>query len=140
MLGLVGGQRVTEEDADGWTLRFAEPLVTQLRIDYAFSLVLADGAVIRIDEPFDLGTLEETSLVPPGDVTHEVAAALPLFNQSVHSVRISRSGELTIRFDEGPVIEVPVNQGYENWLISLVDGDTWVGLPGGGVSVLPASS
>ncbi|CAA9249032.1 MAG: hypothetical protein AVDCRST_MAG76-2178 [uncultured Acidimicrobiales bacterium] len=130
----MGAKVVVEEDAGGWTLRFDEPLVTRLCVDYRFSLLLEGGVVIAIGEPFDLRDESGTTRVPPGDAVYEVARALPLFNQRVESVRSARSGELSIRFEGGAVIDVPVNEHYENWEIVLPWGEMWVGLPGGGVS------
>jgi hypothetical protein len=37
------------EDAEGWTFAFAENLVTQLRVDYRFTVVLENGVEIVID-------------------------------------------------------------------------------------------
>jgi Family of unknown function (DUF6188) len=76
-------------------------------------------------------TASGTERVPPGDVTHEVAAGLPLFNRKVGEAHASRSGQLRVRFVGGPVIEVPVNESFENWQVVLPDGRLWVGLPGG---------
>jgi hypothetical protein len=131
-------EATVEHDQEGWSLTFIEPLVTQLRVDYRFSLLLAGGSTIAIGEPFELADESGVSLVPPGDVVHEVTRALPLFNQRITGCRAVASGELTIRFDGGAVLRVPVNQHYENWEIALSTGEQWIGLPGGGISHFPA--
>ena len=127
------------EDDDGWSFLFDEGLVTQLQIDYRFTLLLDGGVLITLDEPFFLANSSAQALVPPGDAVWEVAAALPLFNQSVSRVMARRSGDLQIVFTNGWRIDVPVEASgsYENWQITLPDGRMWIGLPGGGVSEHP---
>lgn len=124
------------EDDEGWSFLFDEGLVTQLQIDNRFTLLLAGGALITLDEPFLLVISSAESLVPPGDAVWEVAAALPLFNQSVSRITAQRSGDLQIFFTNGWRIDVPVEASgfYENWHVTLPDGRMWIGLPGGGVS------
>lgn len=109
------------EDDEGWSFLFDKGLVTHLQIGYRFTLLLDGGVLITLDEPFSLANPSAQSLVPPGDAVWEVAAALPLFNQSVSRVRARRSGELQVDFTNGWRIDVPVEaSGF--------------GLPGGGVS------
>jgi Family of unknown function (DUF6188) len=135
----MGAGASSENNVDGWRLRFDEPLVTQLRVDNQFSLLLQGGALIAIAEPFELRTEAGTRRVPPGDAVYEVADALPLFNQEVVNVHAAASGELSICFNSGAVIEVPVNDYYESWEVVLQTGELWVGLPGGGVEhVIPS--
>lgn len=121
----------------GWQWTFDDPIVTRLCVDYQFTLLLGDGTTIAIGEPFELTDGSATTLVPPGEAVHEVAAALPLFNQRVISVEADDSGELSIHFDSGSHLRVPVNDAYETWQITSGQGELWVGLPGGGVSHLP---
>lgn len=125
------------EDDEGWSVVCHDDgLVTQLQIDYRFTLLLDGGVLISLDEPFTLANSSSQSLVPPGDAVWEVAAALPLFNQSVSRVTARRSGELQIVFTNGWRIGAPVEASgfYENWYVTLADGRMWIGLPGGGVS------
>lgn len=84
---------------------------------------------MAIGEPFELVDRHEASLVPPGDAVYDLAAALPLFNQRVSSAEALESGELIVRFENGVVIRVPVNQQYENWEIVSPAGEPWLGLP-----------
>jgi hypothetical protein len=107
-------------------------------VDYRFTLLLENGEFIVIDEPFTLTTDGHAQLVPPGEAVYDVAAALPLFNESVVTVTAAGSGELRVVFADGATIDVPTNRGYENWQLTLPDGREWIGLPGGGVSFRPA--
>ena len=125
------------EDDSGWTIQFSDPLVTQLKIDYRFTLLLGSGAQIVLEEPFALERDGRTEVVPSGDAPSEVAWALPLFDCRVRSVVAASSGELRVEFDEGAVVTVAVNPHYENWQVVLPDGEQWVGTPGGGIAHFP---
>jgi hypothetical protein len=138
-MGADGGQIVRAAAVEGeWVFAFDDPLVTQLRVDYTFSLLLRDGTHIWIGQPFELvGTDGSAVWVPPGDVVHEVGAALPLFNMSVREAKALSTGELRIGFVEGPQITVPVNEHYESWGVTLPAGEMLIGTPGGGISRVP---
>ena len=134
--GWVTNYTVTEDSGD---LSFvaADNLVTQLRIDHRFSIIVGAGIVIVIEEPFilHLGTGEAIK-VPSGEA-HEVQAALPLFGDRIGRVRATTAGELEIPFESGRRIEAPVNDRYENWQVVFPDGRLWVGTPGGRVTTFP---
>ena len=121
----------------GWVIVFDEPLVTQLLVDYRFSMRLEGGGLIVVEEPFQLTTPDGMALVPPGEAVFEVGVALPLFNQRVEAIRAHDNGRLRVGFESGWTIDVPVNVGYENWQVIAPDGEEWVGLPGGAVAHLP---
>lgn len=122
-----------ELDASGWTFRFGDPVVTPLRVDYRFSMLLGGGALVVLEGPFELRRGALTVRVPPGDAVFEVAEALPLFNARVEKVQARSSGELQIDFGGHVVATVPPNANYENWQIVMPDGEQWIGTPGGGV-------
>lgn len=122
-----------EQDDHGWTIRFAGSLVTQLRVDYCFSMLLDGGALLMVEGPFVLDFGYGPHCVPPGEVVHDVAYALPLFNQRVGLVRADATDTPLIEFEGGAVVTVAVTPYYENWQIVMPDGQQWIGLPGGGV-------
>jgi hypothetical protein len=105
---------LAEEDASGWTFRFNDPLVTQLRVDHCFSLLLGGGALVVLENQFELRRGALSVCVPPGDAAGEVAEALPLLHSSVESIEAPSSGELRVDFGDGVVATVPVNPHYEN--------------------------
>lgn len=122
------------QGAAGWTFRFGDPVVTQLQVDFRFSLLLGGGAIVVLEGPFELRRGSRSFRVPPGNAVFEVAEALPLFNSRVEAVQASSSGELRIDFGGDVVVSVPVNPSYENWQIVMPDGEQWIGVPGGGVA------
>lgn len=126
-----------DQDARGWTLRFGDSVVTQLRVDHSFSLLLGGGALVVLAEPFVLRRGALTVRVPPGEAVFEVAEALPLFNSCVDEVHAGSSGELRIDFGDDLVATVPVNP-TTNWQIVMPDGEQWIGTPGGGVHHIDA--
>jgi hypothetical protein len=135
----VSNDALADQTAEGWTIRFVEATVTQLLVDYRFTMKLAGGALIVLEEPFTLHRNELETRVPPGEAVYEVADALPLFNRQVELARAETSGQLRVVFLEGPEIDVPVNPAYENWQIVMPDGEQWVGTPGGGIAHYEAS-
>ncbi|HEX7131645.1 MAG TPA: DUF6188 family protein [Iamia sp.] len=129
---------VTETDG-GWTFRFADGRITQLRVDHGLSLVLAGGALIVLEAAFTLTRPDGTSeLVPPGDVVHEVGAALPLFDRVVSEAHAPREGGLRVELVDGHVLLVAeAHPQWETWQLVAPDGEQWVGAPGGGVTWYP---
>jgi hypothetical protein len=125
---------VAEQTTEGWTFRFLDAIVTQLVVDYRFTLRIAGGASIVLEEPFVIDWNGARTRVPPGDARYEVAAALPLFNREVDSVRAETTGRLQVGFLDGPTLEVPANPAYESWQIVMPDGEQWIGTPGGGIT------
>ena len=74
---------------------------------------------------------------PPGDVIHDVGAALCLLNMHAEEIKIGIDGQLRIVFRELATIEVSTHPRYESWQLATLDGGVWVGTPGGGVMVFP---
>jgi hypothetical protein len=135
MLGPMGQAQVVHDES-GWTISFAQALVSQLRVDHALTLLLDDDSIIRIESPFELISAGGATRLPLGEC-YEVAPALPLLHQTVRRARIGPSGTLRLEFANDWRIDVPVNPNYENWQLNAGSLGTWVGLPGGDVSAIP---
>jgi hypothetical protein len=133
-VGSVSNDAAAEQDANGWTLRFGEPLVTQLQVDHRFALLLGGGALIVLESAFELSSGTDTARVPPGDDASEVGEALRLLHAQVEEVRLEASGQMKIDFNDDVAVMVPANPQYENWQIVMPDGEQWIGTPGGGVT------
>jgi Family of unknown function (DUF6188) len=127
-----------EAVANGWTFRFTETPVVQVRVDHRFTLLLEGGVQIILEEPFELDRGDGTSRVPAGEADHEVGDALPLLHHRVVLARATSTGDLRIGFDDGAVVRVPVDPHFESWQILRRNGEQWIGAPGGGVThILP---
>ena len=110
--------------------------MSQLRVDFALTLLLDDDSVIRIEAPFDLKSPDDSFRLPLGK-PHEVSPALPLLHQAIALARIERVGSLRLEFEDGWTIDVPPDSEYESWQVTVATAGMWVGLPGGGVAVFP---
>jgi hypothetical protein len=136
--------RVTDyiliEDSDALSFVTADNLVTQLKVDHRFSVVVGSGFEIVIEEPFTLQLGDGAATTVPSGEAHEVEAALPLFGDRVQLVRATPAGELEVLLESGRRIWVPVSDDYENWQVVFPDGRLWVGTPGGGVTTFPPDS
>ncbi len=131
------GVEVTETEA-GSTFRVGDGSIIQLQIDHRVTLLLGGGTRIVLEAAFVLTRPDGTSeRVPPGEVSHEVAAALPLFNGVVAQVHADRAGGLRVELVDGRVLVVEPDPQWESWQLAAPDGEEWVGLPGGGVSWYP---
>ena len=64
-------------------------------------------------------------------------APFSLLDELVVTVRPDPTGVLTIDFEGGDRVVVPVNQSYENWQLLYSDGTMLIGLPGGGITEYP---
>lgn len=120
------GMHVTRLERDGEELKLpCEGLrVSQIRIDYAFGLELAEDQERASDEPwririntrfhYSAGDTAATAIDPERPAP-EAAAALAVRHQTLTLGRISRTGRLRLEFAKGDVIEVPADDRYEAW-------------------------
>ena len=119
-------------------------VVTQLRVDNALTLVLSGSADL---EPASLLRIEGSFvyLDRAGDEYDfaddypkvALGSALDLFNETVAGVAVSAVGDLTLDFDSGARIRVPVDPRFEAWTLSAHGQATLVSPPGGGPPVWP---
>jgi hypothetical protein len=56
----------------------------------------------------------------------------------IRSLAWTEAGALSVTYDDGTVVNVPVDPNYEAWNIVEVDGTMVVSLPGGGLATFPA--
>lgn len=66
-----------KNEAGCWQFELSEGVVTQLRVGYGFCLLLEDGLLIVIEEPFNLSTVTGTVLVPPGERSTRLTPPFP---------------------------------------------------------------
>jgi hypothetical protein len=103
------------ELADRWVLPFGGLTVTQVVVDFEFTLVLGEDCRVSIAT---LGRAagnmkpEITELRPE---RQDVAAGLALFTASVVSAVAFKSGALRIVFDDGHMLTVAADPVHEAW-------------------------
>lgn len=111
--------------------------VTQLRVDFAFTLMIGAHTEIRIEPPFTWGSKGgERTLIDPE--RPEALAPLLLHQVPVSSATVSRrSGHLNLRFADGSSIDVAPHERYESYSIiadcDQVAGYSFFSIPGGGL-------
>jgi hypothetical protein len=121
-----------------WILPIGDGTVTQIRIDYAFTLVLEAWIDIRIETPFTYGAGDDTRRFEPADAP-AMAPLLALHQSAVTSAEIRKDGRLTLVFADGAVLMVPPDEQYEAFTVagslpSLRRGFHFVAIPGGGLA------
>ena len=132
---MVGG---LVESADRWLVPMVGT-VTQCRLDYAFSLVIADDSAgsfeVRIEQPFVVaGSDGEVRLDPEGD-PQQMAPALRVLRRTVEQAIAFKDGGLELTFDDGAVLRVAAGEDYEAWNIVGPGGLRLVSMPGGELAI-----
>jgi Family of unknown function (DUF6188) len=121
-----------------WILPIGEGRVTQIRIDYAFTLVLESWIEIRIETSFAYGIGDDTQRFEPSDAPG-LAPLLALHQSAVISAEIRKDGRLTLVFADGAVLVVLPDERYEAFTVAgslppIRRGFHFVAIPGGGLA------
>ena len=124
------------EDAEGWSLVDDQRRIDTIQLDFRFSLVLDDGTLVVIESPFT-ATVDGKSIDVAPETLEGVGSVLGVLHRNLASVRALRTGALHIELSDGGRGVVPPSEDYENWQVILPDGTQFIGLPGGGVAILP---
>jgi hypothetical protein len=129
------------EAADRWVVPMAGLTVTQCRLDYAFSLVVAgkaeDSYYVTIEEPFTVrtpGGADDVVLDPEGDPTR-MAPALGLLRQDLEEAIAFKDGRLELTFVDGTALSAAVSEDHEAWNVVGPAGLRIVSMPGGELAV-----
>lgn len=127
------------EAADRWLVPVAGRSVTQCRLDYAFTLVVADESAgsfeIRIEQPFVVTSRGDEVVLDPEGEPARMAPALGLLRQDIEQAAAFKDGRLELSFTDGGVLSVPVGEDYEAWSIVGPAGLRIVSLPGGELAI-----
>jgi hypothetical protein len=123
------------EAADRWLVPMAGRAVTQCRLDYAFSLVVAGSFEVRIEQRFIVVIHGEEVMLDPEDDPVQMAPALKVLRQIVKQTIAFKDGRLELTFGDGTVLRVPVGEDYEPWNIVGPAGLRIVSLPGGELAI-----
>lgn len=126
------------ESADRWLVPMVGT-VTQCRLDYAFTLVIADDPEgsfeVRIEQPFVVtGSDGEVTLDAEGD-PQQMAPALRVLRRTVEQAIAFKDGGLELTFDDGTVLRVAADEDYEAWNIAGPGGLRVVSMPGGELAI-----
>ena len=121
-----------------WILPIGEGKVTQLRIDYGFTLLVDSWIEIRIETAFTYGMEDGVRRFEPSDASG-LAPLLRLHQATVTSAEIRKDGRLAVAFADGAVLEVLADERYEAFRVTgslppVHRGFNLVALPGGGLA------
>lgn len=111
-------------------------LVTQVRFDFAVSIVTLHGAVIRVQGDFLVSHPgAEPVFVAIEDLVPGARPVMQLFGQVLESAEVSDEGALALVFQSGARLDVSPDAALEPWSVNSASGELLVGLPGGGAAV-----
>lgn len=109
--------------------------VTRVLLDFDLSIEFTGGATVAFSE-FVIGDV----LVDEDNQFEGLRLAAALVGRLCESVAYAESGELTIVFDDGTVVEAASREEVESWEYTGSDGSTVVCLAGGDIEVLSGPS
>jgi hypothetical protein len=114
----------------------AEQLVTQLRFDFAVSLLTLQGTVVRVQSDFVVGHPgQEPVPVSIEDLAPGTGAVMQLFGQVLVAAEATDDGALHLFFESGARMHVMPDDTFEPWSLNSGTGELLIGLPGGGSAV-----
>lgn len=138
------GHMVEDDDLLGqkrgsWILPVGEGVVTQLRIDFAFSLTIEQWIHIRIETPF---VLERDGLAATYDPEQwsTLGPLLQLHQAVVREAEVRKDGWLRLRFADGATLTVEPDERFEAFSVSGAlrpsppKSFSLIALPGGGLA------
>jgi hypothetical protein len=124
---------------DRWVVPMAGLTVTQCRVDYAFTIVVAgepgESFEVRIGEAMVLVSEgEELTLAPERDPV-QMAPALTVLRRDVEHAIAFKDGRLEMAFSGDVALRVPLSEDYEPWNLTGPNGLLIVSLPGGELGI-----
>jgi hypothetical protein len=134
-----------EEDLTGitdrhgrWVLPLGDGEVTQLVIDYSFTLVIDSWINIRISCPFSVTRQNQERTYDPETPT-DLGSLLDLHKAVVTSAEVVKDGHLRLEFANGDSLSVAPDEHYEAFTVNgqlppIKRRFTLVSLPGGGLT------
>ena len=99
-----------------WLLPVGDGKVTQIQVDYAFTLVLESWISIRIETSFSYGPAGAAREFEPSDAP-ALAPLLGLHQATVTSAEIGKDGSLTMAFADGGELLVRPDERYEAFTV-----------------------
>jgi len=121
-----------------WVVPIGDGIVTQLRVDFAFTLCIGTEISIRIESPFTVVRAGVRS-AHNGEDVRSLGDLLTLHQQRVQELLIREDGLLTIEFADGALLQVPPDAHYEAFNVvgsfPQIEGQfSFYALPGGGLA------
>ncbi|WP_327031680.1 DUF6188 family protein [Micromonospora ureilytica] len=126
------------EQTGKWLLPVGDGVVTQLRIDFAFTLIVESWIEIRIETEFSYGAPGAESRFDPSTST----GLVPLLDRhqaQITAAEICKDGRLTLTFADDAVLVVEPDDQYEAFTVTSMPppgfrGFRFVAVPGRGLA------
>ncbi|WP_157742452.1 DUF6188 family protein [Micromonospora chokoriensis] len=127
------------EHSDRWLLPVGDGVVTQLRIDFAFTLVIEAWLEIRVETEFSYGVPGAECRIDPC-VSAGLGPLLDRHQAEVTAVEVGKDGRLRVTFADDAVLLVEPHDQYEAFTVAGTPPSTsrrflFVAVPGGGLAV-----
>ncbi|WP_410809086.1 DUF6188 family protein [Micromonospora sp. 067-2] len=126
------------EQTGRWLLPVGDGVVTQLRIDYALTLMIEAWLEIRIEAEFSYGPAGAERWLDPS-ATAGLGPLLDRHQAKVSAVEIRKDGRLTLTFADDAILAVEPDDQYEAFTVAgtpptVSVGFHFVAVPGGGLT------
>lgn len=111
--------------------------VTQVRFDYAVTLLTDDGTQLRVESRFALreSASGDSLFVDPERAGPYASKIVALLGKRIVESVIEPGGSIEIEFEGGINLRVEPDAHYEAWDLNVGDGSKAVCLPGGGLAI-----
>ncbi len=116
---------------DRWVVPVGDGTVIQLRLDYAFTLVVETGFELRIESDFTFADDNGGHTYEP-DEHAALGPVLTLHQAVVSSAEVLKDGHLIVLFADGRSLRVPPDDEFEAFNVAGPNQQLLVALPGGG--------
>jgi hypothetical protein len=118
-----------------------QQLVTQVRFDFAVSILTLQGTVVRVQNDFLVSHPgDEPVFVPIEDLVPAARPVMRLFGQVLESAETNDAGALSLVFQSGARLDISPDASLEPWSVNSASGGLLVGLPGGGTASYAAGT
>jgi hypothetical protein len=121
-----------KENNTGFTFWFDDAPITQLRFDFAVTLISLADFDVRIEASFRYWDGHAEHNIDPA-VPAANARLLDLHQAELQRVDVQRTGELRIFFSSDRAITVLPHPDYESFSLHIAPGHMFIGDVGGGV-------
>jgi len=121
------------ESERGWLVDPLNAEIWQIRVDYAFTLIMDEFISLRIESEFDYFDGEKVIRINP-EITADQAPLLTLHYVIVTRLDLTRAGVLTVHFADGRSILVKPNSQFESFSLGIRGTGLFIGSVGGEVS------
>lgn len=144
LLNMRDGTEVEHDDR--WWLGLRERSLEAVVVhEFMIALDFGDRRVLIVEGNATLATGPGARTIPvvsddAGGAIRVSPGLLDLRGQMVLSAVAFKTGGLRIVFESGAQLAVPADEHYEAWQFTGSSGRTWISLPGGGLSLLPANA